>query len=108
MTHTVTEGDLYRALTVFGRQFELRYGYYDETDRRGKYAEPVPIYPDFQSSPQYDGEGRPFVMAMQDACPHYAGRDLESGCQSCRHYRRGEELIGLCSCPRNKKERNEI
>lgn len=95
--HQIRDGDLYRRITVAGKTFELRYGYYEEYERtRG---EPVPIYPDFSLHPQYGADGAPFVTAMQDACPHYAGVDRSLGCFGCQYFREREDLIGICRCP---------
>lgn len=90
------EGDLYRVLRVFGREFALHYGYYDERERESRYSEPIPIYPDFHAFPQYTEDGHPFVTAMQDACEHFRGEHPEDGCHGCAHYRHGEEFLGIC------------
>ena len=90
------EGELYRVLCVFGREFRLYYGYYDERERQSRYSEPIPIYPDFRASPQHTEQGQPFVTAMQDACEHFSGERREDGCHGCEHYCHGEEFIGLC------------
>ena len=50
MSNKVKEGDVYKVVKIFDRTFELRYGYYNELDRNGKYNEPIPIYPDFSST----------------------------------------------------------
>ena len=47
----IREGELYKRLELFGRAFELYYGYYEDYERER--GEPVPIYPDFQKSPEY-------------------------------------------------------
>lgn len=90
------EGDLYRVICAFGREFALHYGYYDECERTSRYGEPVPIYPDFRATPCYTADGRPFVTAMQDACEHHEGGDREDGCHGCRHYEQCEEFLGVC------------
>ncbi len=96
------EGDLYKTVTVFGKSFELRYGYYEEFERR--YNEPMPIYPDFLRTPVYTDDGAPFVTQMQDACTHYRGSAVKDrDCAGCRHYLHGEEFLGICACPENKK-----
>lgn len=103
MNQTPREGDLYRRITAFGKEFSLHYGYYDEIERHSKYNEPIPIYPDFLAEPQYTDCGMPFVTAMQDACPHYAGSEREGFCQSCEHYAECEDLLGVCRSPRMKR-----
>lgn len=96
MSERIKEGDLYKMVRVFGVDFELRYGYYDDTERESRYNDPIPIYPDFKRAPRYSEEGYPFVTAMQDACEDFRGRDPESGCYGCSHFRHGEELLGIC------------
>ena len=98
MDGTAKEGDLYKCVTVFGKTFELRYGYYEEYERRSKYNEPTPIYPNFVASPQYTENGIPFVTEMQAACERYEGNPDCAICYQCRHFVRGEELFGLCMC----------
>ena len=96
------EGDLYRTVTTFGKTFELRYGYYDDIDRSG---EPDVIYPDFRAVPVYTEEGEPFITMMQDACEHFKGkcrRTDDTTCAECTHCKRGEEWLGICTCPKNK------
>lgn len=102
MHNTVKEGDLYKAITVFGRDFELRYGYYTDIERESPFNEVTPIYPDFKVSPTYTDEGFPFVTQMQDVCAHYDGKDGGDDCYGCKHFRQGEELIGICVCDQNK------
>ena len=103
MSKHAREGDLYKTLTVFGHTFHLYYGYYDEIDRSSLYGEPIPIYPDFRSSPCYTEDGRPFVTEMQDACRHFDGAEQGEECHACRHYEAGEDLIGICVCDRNRE-----
>ena len=97
------EGDLYRVVHAFGKTFELRYGYYGESDRK---YEPDILYPDFAKAPQYTETGEPLVTVMQDACGNYCGggeRAEDTTCADCRHCRRGEDRFGLCTCPENNK-----
>lgn len=98
------EGALFKKIELAGKTFEIRYGFYNEEDRRSRYAEPVAIYPDFEKEPLYADNGMPFATAMQVPCGHFDGRcDEDSGCGDCGFYRYGEELLGLCTCPRNRK-----
>ena len=99
------EGDLYKIVEVFGKAFELRYGYYDERDRQSPLCEPTIIYPDFIREPLFTENGEPFVTMMQDACGHYTGnpkRTPDSTCAECKHFKQGEEWFGICVCPKNK------
>ena len=98
------EGDVYAVVEVFGKIFELRYGYYDDRDRTGP---PDVIYPDLLKDPVYTEDGCPLVTMMQDACPHYkgsAGRPDDAICGECRCFVRGEEWFGLCRSPKNRRE----
>ena len=100
-----SEGDLYKIITTFGKKFELRYGYYEEGDRRNPLCEPVLIYPDFLKDPVYTEDGRPFVTMMQDACKCYAGetrQTFDTTCAECKYFSRGEELFGVCTCLKNQ------
>ena len=95
------EGDLYKAVTVFGKTFEIRYGYYEDFERQ--YHEPMAIYPDFLKQPVYTDEGHPFVTAMQDICGHYAGAAGGEACCECSCFKKGADLLGLCTCLKNRK-----
>lgn len=99
------EGQLYKQLDISGRTFAIYYGYYEDADRYSRYNDPMPIYPDFRADPVHDGAGRPFVTYMQDACPHFSPRrrSSEPDCGACRHLEKGAELIGICTCPHNRK-----
>ena len=102
--HKAREGDLYDVVKVFGKTFELYYGYYEEYERKSKYNAPVPIYPDLLHEPQYDGEGRPIVTEMQIACEHYRGSKQEDSCGRCKHFQKGERLFGLCRCEHRQRD----
>ena len=101
------EGQLYRIIEAHGRTFELYYGYYEECDRAAG-LEPMPIYPDLSASPVYTHHGLPFVTKMQDACPLYRGRaGGECECADCEYFSHIEELLGVCTCPENRKLKSE-
>ncbi len=97
------EGDIYKIVETFGKTFELRYGYYSDSDR---HTEPDVIYPDFQNEPLYTDDGTPFVTMMQDACARYVGdtaKNADTTCADCKYFERGEEWFGVCRCKQNKK-----
>ena len=99
----IKEGDLYKTVNLYGHIFELYYGYYEECERHNPLVEPMPIYPDFIKEPKYTDEGFPFVTKMQDACKHYKGsRSKFNDCAECEYYKHGDELIGICTCLKNK------
>lgn len=99
----VREGDLYRVINIDGVIFTIYYGYYEEIDRFGKYNEPIPIYPNFNENPQYNMRGEPFVTHMQDICEHYDGVLNGDSCNTCKHYEKREDLLGICLCEKNRK-----
>ena len=101
------EGDLYKEIRLYGKTFRIRYGYYDEIDRTGKYNDPIPIFPDFISSPVYTEDGYPFVTAIQDTCVCFRGTSRDDGCYGCRYYEQGDELIGVCRHSKAETNRNE-
>ncbi len=90
------EGDPYKTIVIDDITFDIRYGYYEEQDRYGKYNDPIPIYPNFRENPEYNKEGYPFVTAMQNACCHFDGADKELGCYGCKYYKEENDLIGIC------------
>ncbi len=95
----VTEGTLYKSITVEGKTFDIHYGYYSESER-GLWG-PTPIFPDFTKKPMYSSRGQPFVRADQDICEHYQPKQRVSGenwCNDCVHFTLGQELIGVCQC----------
>ena len=97
------EGELYKVINVYGKTFEIYYGYYEDKDRFSKYAEPIEVYPNFIQNPQYTDEGVPFVTAIQTPCEHfYKVKDINDCCGDCAYFKRGEELIGLCVCKNRK------
>ena len=102
----IRDGDLCKVVTVFGKTFELRYGYYDECER--DVMEPIPIYPDFKINPEYTEDGIPFVTMMQDSCECYKGevsRTYDITCADCKYFKPGEEWFGLCTCESKKQLR---
>ena len=96
------EGDLYRIIELHGKTFEIRYGYYEEIDRQ---YDPMEIYPDFLKDPIYTEDAYPFVTLMQEACLHFQkkSREPERDCGNCAYMERGDELIALCRCPKNRR-----
>jgi hypothetical protein len=98
----IRDGDLYKTINVFGKRFDLRYGYYEEFERaRG---EPIPIYPDFRENPVYTEDGHPFVTQMQDLCRHGESKFRDGCCADCKYYKNGEDLVGICLCEKNRKQ----
>lgn len=62
-------------------------------------------YPDFEECPEYTGEGRPFVTAVQESCPYAKAKAPEeetpSDCSGCGWFYREHtpyDPIGICMC----------
>lgn len=106
MPHGKKEGEIYREIDLHGKRFIIRYGYYDERERQSAYNEPIPIFPDFIALPVYTDDGYPFVTAIQDTCACFEGRCDEDGCHGCKYYECGDDLIGICKCPKNKLKKH--
>lgn len=98
------DGQLYKAFTVGGHPFELRYGYYDEWEQ--SLCPPVVIFPDLHAAPLYCGEGYPLVTQIQDICHHYVAANGEDDdwCGGCIHFSGEHREIGICRCEDRKKE----
>ena len=60
------DGDLYKIVSLFGKNLHIKYGYYEEYERT--HGEPIPIYPDFKKEPIYTDDGYPLVTQMQELC----------------------------------------
>ena len=96
------DGDIYKIVALDGKTFEIRYGYYEEYEKRR--GEPIPIYPDFKEKPEYTDDGCPFVTQMQDLCEHGSSRFKDGFCIDCKYFEQGDDLIGVCRCPKNRKK----
>jgi hypothetical protein len=93
---------LFKIIRLYGKTFEIRYGFYEECDRHSL-SEPMEIYPDFVKDPQYTDDGRPFITAIQTPCSHFSKEPTaNSTCEECAYYQHCEELLGICRCPANK------
>ena len=99
------EGEIYKVISLCGKSFELRYGYYEDFERESRFSEPIPIYPDFIKSPQYTAEGYPLATQMQEPCGYgrLRGR-LDPCCADCLFFCEGEDLIGICKSESRRKK----
>ncbi|MBQ8345934.1 MAG: hypothetical protein IJY42_06700 [Clostridia bacterium] len=100
---THREGEHYKTIDLYGKSFELYYGYYEDCDRQNPLCEPIPVYPDFAASPVYTDEGYPFATDMQDPCQHFEGKRGGETCYECKHYEHGIEFLGVCRCEQMRK-----
>ncbi len=98
------EGDIYKVISLHGKEFTIRYGYYADYERENHKNDPIPIYPDFEKTPVYTDEGYPFVTQIQDLCPHGESLQKEAFCIDCPHFNHGEELIGICKNHKRKRK----
>ncbi len=98
------EGDLYKRINIGQHTFELRYGYYTESDRA--FGEPAVIFPELSV---YTEEGYRIVTAVQEVCEFYktSGRKAkDESCVGCIYYSPPGDDIGICKCTHNM-ERND-
>ena len=101
------EGEFYKKVELYGRTFDLYYGYYEECDRNEPLFEPIVIYPDFVKQPIYTDDGLPFATVIQDACDNYEGkvaRNEDTTCADCEYFSPGEEWFGICKHPYRTKK----
>lgn len=97
------EGDIYKVYEVGNHIFEIRYGYYEESER-GR-VEPLPVFPDLMCAPLFTETGQPIVTLLQKPCVYYTPNQparRELWCGDCLHYSGGREEIGFCRCPARK------
>ena len=97
------EGDIYKIIRIDEYIFELRYGYYEEFER--KTGEPVVIYPDLRD-PLYTADGGMIVTAVQESCEFYEvafDKTNDECCADCIHYSAPDDDIGVCKCKKNAK-----
>lgn len=98
------EGALHSIIKIQDHVFHILYGYYEDCERENPEIDPMPIYPDFLQTPHFTKEGAMLVTKMQDACSHYRGKDIrERECGECLYYEDAEDLIGICTCCKNKR-----
>lgn len=96
------EGELYKVVTIGDHTFELRFGFYEDFERKG--GEPVVIYPDLAKNKVYTKEGRRIVTAIQDPCSYYrvsGHRARDECCNDCDYYVISGDEIGICTCCAN-------
>lgn len=99
------EGDLYKVYTVEEHTFEIRYGYYEQSERG--LIDPLPVFPDLVKRPAYTKNGRPVVTVIQVPCKYYAPHNKqhsEEWCGDCMHYSDASREIAVCNCDNLKEE----
>lgn len=93
------EGEIYKTISIGGKEFVIRYGYYEDYERES--GEPVPIYPDFLSSPCLTDDGRSFVTQMQSLCERGTSSFDDGLCVDCKYFIYGDDMIGICGCEKD-------
>lgn len=90
---------VYKTYRAGGKRFCV-YWEYDE-----QLGESHPIYPDFETHPEYTDSGRPFATAGQESCPHCKpkakGEPPPYDCGGCGWFHREStpyDPIGVCMC----------
>lgn len=96
------DGELYKKISLRGKDFEIRYGYYEDYEKESEFNDPIPIYPDFEKDPIYTDDGYPFVTQMQSACKYGDSSFSDGFCVDCSYFMHGDDLVGICECPEKK------
>ncbi len=98
------DGEIYKRIYIGEHTFELRYGYYTDSDR--EFGEPVVIFPELAKTKLYTDSGLRIVTAVQDPCSFYEASNQkakEESCIDCIHYYPPCDDIGICKCKSNQK-----
>ncbi|MBR3784947.1 MAG: hypothetical protein IKJ77_00860 [Firmicutes bacterium] len=97
------ERTIIRAFHVDGDVCEVTFVYDEDF---GKY---FGDYPDFEETPKWTPEGKPWVTAMEGGCEHGTSRVHANktcfDCGSCIYFRRENtgDLIGVCDYEGNRR-----
>ena len=105
--HPARDGDLYKRIELYGKVFEIFYGYYEEFEKESAFGEPTPIYPDFLKHPAYTPEGCPFTTQMQPLCAFGDSKFPDGCCIDCSHFSAEYDLFGICKCPQKQLPNHE-
>ena len=95
----IKPGDLYKKITVAGREFEIYYMDCGEFDPDQK-GEVIPNFPYFDEQPEYTDDRYPFTNSLNDSCEYYKTDDPtpENTCRDCIYFKDAVEEIGVCRC----------
>jgi len=93
------QGISFKVYRVGGREFSVHQAH-DELNN-----ELYTVYPDFEESPEYTDEGRPFATAGQESCSHCKATatsdPIPKDCGGCGWFYRETsplDIIGICLC----------
>ncbi len=105
----IKPGDLYKVITVAGREFEIRYIDCGEFDPESK-GQCIPNFPFFDEKPEYTDDRYPFTNELNDCCEHYKTDDPtpEKTCRDCIYFKDAVEEIGVCRCTARRKRLEPI
>ncbi len=94
-----------RSLIIGKKTFPIYLAVDEET------KESYPVYPDFEATPEYTEDGRPFATAEQERCPYakptVAGLPTPGDCGGCGWFYREHtpyDPIGICMCTSRRED----
>lgn len=98
----------YKTYCVGGKNFPAYLEYDEQMD------ESYPAYPDFEERPEYTDEGRPFITAEQESCPHAIpgapGKDPHGDCGGYGWFFREQtpyDPIGICMSDERRRKNSK-
>lgn len=94
------DGKLYRVFRCCGQEFPV---YFEYSDADGN---AIPNYPNFEDKPLFTGDGRPFLLSVQEGCGHAEpdtpGEVFDGECGGCKYFYREPKaafsVFGICLC----------
>lgn len=100
----IQAGDLYKKITVAGREFEIRYMDFGTVDP-DQPGYMIPDFPYFEDEPMYTDDQYPFTNRMNDSCEFYAtnAEHPDRWCNDCIYFKDAVEEIGVCRCTARKR-----
>lgn len=95
----IKPGDLYKKITVAGREFEVLYMDCGEFDPE-QVGYMIPSFPFFDEQPEYTDDRYPFTNALNDSCEYYKTNEArpDRTCRDCIYFKDAVEEIGVCRC----------
>ena len=99
---------LFRIFSAGGKNFPVYLAFDEES------GESYPLYPDFEMTPEYTEDGRPFATAEQEHCPYakpaVADMPTPGDCGGCGWFYREHtpyDPIGICMCGSRRRDPGE-
>ena len=99
----IKAGDLYKVITVAGREFEIYYMDCGVIDPESK-GELIPDFP-FFDDPEYTDDRYPYTNQLNEACEHYKANSDRPDlcCYDCIYFQDAVEEIGVCRCTARRR-----